>query len=657
MHLPTKSSYLTKTLQRFSIVRCTLVSLAVFLLSISSSAQTCPANIDFEQGSFNGWTCYVGNTASVSGENVISLVNNNGPSADRHKLYAANTGELDPFGNFPVTCPNGSGYSVKLGNNMGGGEAEGISYEFTIPANQNYYSLIYYYAVVFEAPNHRVSEQPRMEIEVMNLTDNVPIECASFTFIASGSSLPGFQYSNNAVDTTSVLYKTWSPVSVDLSGNAGKRIRLFFKTADCTFRKHFGYAYIDVNTECSGSFTGATYCPDDTAINVVGPYGFQHYTWYDSSMTNILGNQQILNLSPPPPAGTTVAVKVEPYAGYGCSQVFYALLKDTLSVQANAGFDALICNKTGAQIGTRPTPGLVYSWSPSAGLSSAASSNPTANPDSNTTYIVKTTSSGGGCLARDTVAVRTSIINNAMQVIGRTDWCITQNDSAILQVQPTEKIQWVKNNLPINGAINPKYRVTSTGNYHAVLTNRDGCSLSTADQPINIEIPTRPMAYPVQYAVVNYPLTLKARTFGQTVQWNPPLNLNNPNTVSPIFNGVRDQLYTITITTRGGCITVDTQLVKAIKQVEVFVPTAFTPNSDGKNDLLRPILLGIKETRYFRIYNRWGQVVFESKDPAQGWNGRLNGQPASMQTLVWMYEGLGLDNRIYNQKGTTILMR
>ena len=58
---------------------------------------------------------------------------------------------------------------------------------------------------------------------------------------------------------------------------AGKTIRLFFKTADCTFRRHFGYAYIDVNTECSSEFTGATYCPDDTAVTVTAPYGYQNY--------------------------------------------------------------------------------------------------------------------------------------------------------------------------------------------------------------------------------------------------------------------------------------------------------------------------------------------------------------------------------------------
>lgn len=170
----------------------------------------------------------------------------------------SNTLAKDPYGDFPVLCPNGSGHSVRLGSTRAGGQAEGISYQFKIPANQNSYSLTYYYAVVFQSPNHQDFEQPRMETEITNISDNSVISCASFSFIAIGTSIPGFQVSNLS-DTINVLYKSWSAVTVDLSGNAGKTIQLFFKTADCTFRRHFGYAYVDVNTECSGNLNGATF--------------------------------------------------------------------------------------------------------------------------------------------------------------------------------------------------------------------------------------------------------------------------------------------------------------------------------------------------------------------------------------------------------------
>ncbi len=618
-------------------------------------AQQCPKNIDFEDGTFNGWTCYVGNTAAVGSNNVISL-SPSAPDFFRHSMLTSNTGERDPYGGFPVSCPNGSGHSIRLGNDRGGGEAEGVSYQFTIPPNDNSYSLIYHYAVVFQAPNHRENEQPRMEIEITNVTDNSVIDCATFTFIAMGSSLPGFQVASG-VDTTTVLYKDWSAVSVDLSGLAGKTIKMFFKTADCTFRRHFGYAYIDVNSECSGSFVGATYCPDDSVVNITAPFGYQSYTWYDSNLTNILGAQQILTLSPPPASGTIVAVKLEPYNGFGCPKTLFAHLKDSLTIKANAGLDTLSCNGLGVQIGTAPKAGLVYRWSPVTGLNDATISNPIAAPVTTTSYVVTTTNSGGGCRVTDTVVVKASVIDNAMQLTGKPTYCIGSGDSSILSVTSTNNIQWYAEGVAIAGATKPTLKVRASGTYYAVLTNETGCSIATQKQTIFIDKPMAGMRYPVEYAVANIPITLNARTIGESVVWNPSTYLNSSVSFSPTYKGVNEQLYFINITTNTGCLTVDTQLVKTIKKVEIFVPSAFTPNNDGRNDYLRPILLGVKDLKYFRIFNRWGQLLYESRTGQPGWDGAFKGTPQATQTVVWMIEGIGADGALHQQKGTTVLLR
>jgi gliding motility-associated-like protein len=100
-----------------------------------------------------------------------------------------------------------------------------------------------------------------------------------------------------------------------------------------------------------------------------------------------------------------------------------------------------------------------------------------------------------------------------------------------------------------------------------------------------------------------------------------------------------------------------TQLVKIIKIVEIYVPNAFTPNADGKNDLLHPILRGILELRYFKIFNRWGQLLFEGRSENAGWDGRFKGTPQPVQTVVWVLEGMGVDNVIYTKKGTCTLIR
>ena len=645
--------YKKKRFYRFAIH----LLVGLFSCTYSSSfAQDCPSNIDFETGTFDGWTCFTGSTAATNNQNIISLFSGP-PAADRHTMFSSATGGTDYYGGFPVSCPNGSGYSIRLGNDQAGTQAEGISYEFTIPANKDVYSLIYHYAVVFQDPNHTEFQQPRLELEIKNMTDNVIIDCSSFTFIPYGSLLPGFFESPNPGGDTPVWCKDWTAVSINLNGHAGKTIRLFFKTADCTFRRHFGYAYIDVNSECTGEFVGATYCPDDTAINVVAPYGYSSYTWYNNTFTNVLGTSQTLIMNPPPAVGTNIAVKVVPYHGYGCLDTFYAKLIDTLTVSAFAGPNAFSCNRNPVRIGAIPKPGLVYKWAPTNGLSNANIANPLAAPGVTTTYILTTSNIGGGCVDTDTVLVHASIIDSTLQLSGRAAYCYDSNDSALLQVSPADSIQWYRDGIPIRNANQPRFRVSQTGVYHALLFNDEGCSIATKKQKILIDKPDPGMTYPIQYAVVDMPLPLKARPIGEAVLWTPGINLDKRDNYTPVFEGISDQLYTITIVKNSGCVTVDTQMVKTIKQIDVMVPNAFTPNNDGRNDFLRPILIGIKEIRYFRIYNRWGQLLFDSKSERPGWDGSFKGVQLAAQTVVWTMEGIGVDGRIYNKKGTSILGR
>lgn len=617
----------------------------------------CPPNIDFENGDFSGWTCYTGYTAAVGGQNQINLAAS-GPVVGRHTMYDANSGLNDPYGGFPVNCPNGSGHSIRLGNDVGGGEAEGISYEFTIPAGRNVYSLIYYYAVVFQDPNHEEFQQPRMVVDITNVTDNITIGCSSFTFIPYGSVLPGFFVSpTSGDDGTPVWCKDWSAVTINLNGNAGKTIRLFFKTADCTFRRHFGYAYIDVNSECSDEFVGATYCHDDTAVTVSGPYGYESYTWFNSNFTQTLGTGQNITFNPPPPVNTTIALQIVPYSGYGCLDTLYAKLVDTLTVRAVAGPDRLSCNNSPVPIGIPPKPGLVYSWSPTIGLSNASIANPTASPSITTTYIVSVRSRGGGCLTTDTVVVKASVIQDSIRLLGKAAFCIDNNDSAVLFVQPTNSIQWYRDAAPISGATNIRYKVNQSGTYHAVLSNTDGCVVSTEKKTIVIDRARPGITYPLEYAVVNLPLRLNARTFGSSVLWNPGFSLDGVTNVSPLFKGTQEQQYTITITTNTGCITVDTQAVKIIKGVEIYVPTAFTPNGDGLNEILRPTLMGISEFHFFRVYNRWGQLVFETSTKYKGWDGKLGSTRQATGVYVWVAEGKGVDGQTYTKRGTSVLVR
>lgn len=616
-------------------------------------AQICPPNLDFEAGNFDRWTCYTGYTGHQNSVNVITL-NQSGPESSRHTVFTRNASqEVDPYGGFPVVCPNGSGYSIRLGNDLAGTEAEGISYEFTIPANRNEYSLIYHYAVVFQDPSHQPYEQPRMETEITNVTDNTVINCSSFTFYPVGSPLPGFYLSPNPVGNTPVWCKNWTAVSVNLDGNAGKTIRLFFKTADCTFRRHFGYAYIDVNSECSGEFTGATFCRGDSAVRVEAPHGYQRYTWFNANFSQVLGGEQYLTMTPAPSAGTTLAVEVIPFDGYGCPDTLYAKLIDTLSVKALAGDDKRTCFGSPEQIGYPPKPGVIYNWSPANGLSNAALSNPFANPESVTNYVLTSRSYGGGCVNHDTVTVRPVTINNTIQLLGSGAYCLGSGDSAVLQLGGVGAIQWFRNNQLIKDADGRRYKVTNSGTYYAQLS-REGCAVETERKTVLIEAARPGISYPTMYLVANTPVNLQARNFGSTYVWSPGNALNSTSSPTPVFNGSADQLFTVYITTAANCVTIDTQAVKIVRDMDIKVPTAFTPNKDGRNDVLRPVLFGMKELTYFRVYNRWGQLLFQTSRPTEGWDGRQGGKLRPNETVVWMAEGIAMDGKKLFRKGTAV---
>ena len=155
---------------------------------------------------------------------------------------------------------------------------------------------------------------------------------------------------------------------------------------------------------------------------------------------------------------------------------------------------------------------------------------------------------------------------------------------------------------------------------------------------INVEPAIDGIRYPGVLATANVPEQLTARILGNdyTYNWTPAAGLNNPSINNPVFTYDRQTEYLIGMTSGSGCITVDTLLVKMLVDIptglesDIFVPKAWSPNNDGHNDKLFPIPVNIKELIYFRIFNRWGQLVFETNILRNGWDGIFHGQPQVM---------------------------
>ena len=156
--------------------------------------------------------------------------------------------------------------------------------------------------------------------------------------------------------------------------------------------------------------------------------------------------------------------------------------------------------------------------------------------------------------------------------------------------------------------------------------------------------------------VVNQPLQLNA-SGGAHYEWTPHDFLSNPFVANPIATLTKDQTYIVSVKNDDGCEVKDTLKIKVFDHLDVYVPSAFTPNGDGRNDVLHIIAPGLKELFYFRLYNRWGQTVFETKDLHKGWDGKVHGQLPETGMYVWIMKGVNYLGNVVEGKGTVTLIR
>jgi gliding motility-associated-like protein len=463
----------------------------LFILSIhfcAYSQGTCPSNMDFESGTLGGWICKTGSVSAVNGQNTIRWTAT-GQVNGRHTIIPSSNITKDFYGNFPVSCPNGSSYSVMLGNAGTGSQAEGIFFNYTIPANATKFSVTYQYAVVFQEPTgHLTQEQPRFQARFINLSDGNTIGCVSFDFTADGT-LPGFQQSPRSTPTNIILYKDWTPIKVDLSNYAGKTIQVEFITSDCTRGGHFGYAYIDVNSSCSSTIVSSNVCQGDSFVTLTAPPGYFDYSWYtDNTFSQLLGTGQVLTLNPAPTAGSIFPLIITPYPGYGCVDTLYATTNLVPKPLSNAGPNVTACTLQKVQIGSNPNPSYAYEWSPANLISNPSAANPFAFLYSNSPvdFVVKTTDINTKCFSYDTVTVIPKVVDTALQVSGPTAYCSNMPTNTSFQIASTStNVQWMNNSVPVAGAINTIFSPTTAGQYWAQFS-QDGCLDSTRIIPFII---------------------------------------------------------------------------------------------------------------------------------------------------------------------------
>ena len=321
-------------------------------------------------------------------------------------------------------------------------------------------------------------------------------------------------------------------------------------------------------------------------------------------------------------------------------------------VTLDAGPDSTICLTDTIQL--RPTTdGLQFSWTPVATLNNPTLKNPFAFPTGTTTYLLK--ASIGKCSATDAVTLFTIPYPS---VNAGKDTVVCFDDTAKLKgAIIASRFSWSPVNTLSNGSIlDPIAYPLRTTTYTLMAFDTLGCPKPGIDQ---VMVTVRPKIIPSAgndtAIVVNQPLQLTG-SGAEFFKWSPSLGLNSTTVSNPVAKLDQTITYSMQTFTIEGCFAIDTIHVKVFKTMpDIFVPNAFAPS--GKNKLLRPVPVGISRLEYFRVFNRWGQLVFSTNEPGKGWDGTIAGKMQDGGTYVWMVQGKDYTGKTVSKKGTAVLLR
>jgi gliding motility-associated-like protein len=380
----------------------------------------------------------------------------------------------------------------------------------------------------------------------------------------------------------------------------------------------------------SVSTTDAT-CGMSNGSAVVTPSGGTSPYTYSWNTVPAQTTQSANNLAP-----GTYSVTVTD--DLNCTAIISATIVDNTSFSADAGVNQAICE--GDSTILTATGGTNYQWN-----TGGATASINVTPLVTTTYTV--TVSDGSCTATDNVTITV----NTIPVPGVTgDTLICFGSSTTLTASGGNTYLW---NTADTTAIIIVTPVTQT-TYNVTVSN-SGC---TATANITIFISAPPTANAGNDTTINIGTSAQLDgSGGVTFSWSPAATLSCTACPDPVANPLSTTTYVLTVTDASGCTNVDTVIVTVDMECgEVFVPNAFSPNSDGQNEFECVYGNCIKEIE-FAIFDRWGEKVFYTEDPKECWDGKYKEKDLNTGAFVYYMKAILYDGSEVKRQGNINLFR
>ncbi len=307
-----------------------------------------------------------------------------------------------------------------------------------------------------------------------------------------------------------------------------------------------------------------------------------------------------------------------------------------------------------------PTLPFDYHWTPGTNLADSTIKYTTAYIAESINYAVETRGRNG-CLVRDSLHI---IVPHYTLRVDPKDTAVCVFQPAPLHATGAQGYIWYENGfntpttLSCNDCADPIATPTQAGDivYTVVFVNPDNC-YDTLTQTIHVyDLP--------KVVIVNRDTTVK---YGKSVQlyvnganqytWTPVGSLNDPNIPNPIATPTQTTSYVVFGIDQHQCRNSDTVKVKVDFRDNLLVPTGFTPNLDGRNDYFKVVNVTFQKLMEFRVFNRWGQEVFNTTDPQKGWDGKWKGVDQDMGTYKYIIRVAFPDGFVETYKGDVSLIR
>jgi gliding motility-associated-like protein len=388
-----------------------------------------------------------------------------------------------------------------------------------------------------------------------------------------------------------------------------------------------------------------------TTLRLTTSSGFTNYQWTPGNLVNDSTTSNPL-YSGINPTQMLVVSAIDPIGG--------CLISDTVMVTnrqlplVTATPDTAVCSNSPTVLSA--TGANTYQWSPSTYLSNPSVNNPVFSSSTGMVYIVSG-SDNFGCKGTDTVAVSIRTPNN---LAPPPDKAMCKGQEVELDGANGSNYQYVwspASYLSNSNVINPIATPTATTTY--TVTIKDLLCSYERNFEVDVTVYTLPNVSIQKSNNINCSQkTARLTASGASqYQWQPDPTLSSTSIRNPIASPTATTQYVVVGTDVRGCSNSDTITVTAMGVLEAYaIPNAFTPNGDGLNDCFGIRKWGDARNVYFVIYNRWGDLVFETRDMNECWDGNYKGKQANAGNYVF-YVIADTPCGKMNKKGNVILIR